>query len=69
MVHSVAPFTDVIFFENFEDHQVVEKLIRAGACDYVAKTSEPETGITQLLKNIRFLTSKKHFQNDLTPRG
>jgi DNA-binding NtrC family response regulator len=49
----------VIFFDTFEDAGVAEMLIDTGACDYVVKTRDPDAGISELLKNVRYLTRKK----------
>jgi CheY-like chemotaxis protein len=57
-VQEISPSIEVIFFDVFEDQQVAEMLIEAGACDYVAKTRDPDAGIAGLLKNLRYILPK-----------
>jgi DNA-binding NarL/FixJ family response regulator len=57
------PACRVIFFDSFEDHELPEKLIEAGACDYVGKTRDPDAGISELIKNIGYLIRDKSLQS------
>ncbi len=63
IVLDISSSVKVIFFDSFNDHQVAINLIDAGACDYVAKTRNPDAGIAELLKNIRYLAREKSLQN------
>ncbi|MCX6269102.1 MAG: response regulator [Bacteroidetes bacterium] len=58
-VLEISPSTRVIFFDNFEDPLLAEKLLTAGASDYVVKTGDPDAGISQLLKNVHYLAREK----------
>ncbi|MDP1622108.1 MAG: response regulator [Bacteroidales bacterium] len=51
----ISPFTLVIYFDKFEDPQLPQRLIEAGAHDFVGKTTDPDAGISALLKNINYL--------------
>ncbi len=55
----IHPSIRIIVFDTFEDSQIPGKLITAGACDFVAKTRNPDAGISDLLKNIRYLAREK----------
>jgi DNA-binding NtrC family response regulator len=59
----ISPDIQVIFFDTFEDSHEAEKLLKAGACDYVVRTRNPDAGISELLKNIRYLIRKTHLQS------
>jgi DNA-binding NtrC family response regulator len=59
LVLEIHPETKVIFFDVFEDLRLAEQLLEAGACDFVAKTRNPDAGISELLKNVRYLSAKK----------
>ena len=56
VVQEISPSIQVIFFDPFEDSTVANKLLEAGARDYVVKTKNPDTGISELLKNLLYLT-------------
>jgi len=58
-VLEISPSTRIIFFDLFEEPALGDELLRAGACDYVVKTWDPDAGIVELLKNIRYLARKK----------
>ncbi len=58
-VLEIHPSIRIIVFDTFEDSQIPGKLITAGACDFVAKTRNPDAGISDLLKNIRYLAREK----------
>jgi DNA-binding NtrC family response regulator len=55
-IHAEA---QVIFFDAFDDPMIPGKLIDAGACDFVAKTRDPDAGIAELLKNVQYLAKKR----------
>ncbi len=59
LVLGIAPAVRVICFDTFEDSEMAEKFISAGACDYISKTRYPETGIAELVKNLRYLVTAK----------
>ena len=52
---ALAPGTQVVFFDDFDDSLLPGQLIEAGAQDYVVKTGNPDAGINDLIKNIGFL--------------
>ena len=54
-VLEISPATRVIFFDTFEEPALAAALLKAGACDYVEKTRDPDTGIAELLKKVRYL--------------
>jgi DNA-binding NarL/FixJ family response regulator len=58
-VLKISPSIQVIFFDMFEDQMVAERLLVAGARDYVVKTRNPDAGIAELLKNLLYLSRKK----------
>lgn len=62
-VMDISPYTRVIFFDTFEDPALAGKLLEAGASDYVVKTRDPDAGISDLLKNVRYLIRKKALQH------
>ena len=62
-IHHMAASARVVFFDTFEDHNLPEKLLEAGACDCILKTQTPEAGISELLKNIDFLAREKALFN------
>jgi DNA-binding NarL/FixJ family response regulator len=59
IILEIDPVTRVVFFDAFEDPDIPARLIEAGACDYVAKTRDPDAGIAELLKNVSFLAREK----------
>jgi DNA-binding NarL/FixJ family response regulator len=63
IVLEISPSIQVIFFDSFDDPAVATKLLDAGARDYVVKTRNPDTGISALLKNVRYLTAEKSLRN------
>ena len=63
VVQETSPSIQVVFFDTFEDPRIAGRLLDAGARDYVVKTRNPDTGISELLKNIRYLTSEKALRN------
>lgn len=63
IILEISPSIQVIFFDTFEDPSIAERLLEAGARDYIVKTKKPDTGISALLKNIRYLTGEKALRN------
>ena len=54
-VKEISPYIRIIFFSTFEDPAIALRLLDAGATDYVVKTGKPDTGISELIKNIKYL--------------
>lgn len=59
IILEISPSIQVVFFDSFEDPAIAGKLLDAGARDFVVKTRNPDTGISELLKNVRYLTREK----------
>ncbi len=59
LVNTVSPVTKVIFFDAFADQGMARMLHEAGAADYIHKLNKPDLGISELIKNIRFLQREK----------
>ena len=59
IILDIHPTIRVIFFDTFEDPHLAGKLIDAGASDFVVKTRDPDAGIAELLKNVRYLAREK----------
>lgn len=59
LVLEFSPETQVVFFDHFEDDAVASRLIEEGASDYVARTGEPDAGISLLIKNLRYLAAAR----------
>jgi hypothetical protein len=53
----------IIFFDNFDDSQLTDKLLDSGASDVILKTNTPDAGISELIKNIRYLTGRRNIQS------
>jgi len=49
------PNIRVIYFSSVADPILAMKLLEAGAFDFIVKTSKLETGISELLKNLRYI--------------
>ena len=49
------PETRVVYFSSLADPVLAMKLLDAGASDFIVKTSKLESGIIELLKNIRYV--------------
>lgn len=49
------PGIRVIYFSSMADSILALKLLDEGAFDFIVKTSKLEMGITELLKNLRFI--------------
>jgi len=63
VIQETSSSIQVVFFDTFEDPLTAGRLLEAGACDYVVKTKNPDTGISELLKNIRYLIREKALRN------
>jgi len=58
-VHEISPSVRVIFFSAFDNPRMATELYHAGASDYIHKTNKPDLGISELIKNIRYLLRAK----------
>ena len=58
-IKELSPTTSVIFFTELDDPEIVSLSQEAGAVDYILKTNKPDSGISELIKNIRFLAREK----------
>ena len=54
-VGDIFPEVRVIYFSSIADPVLAMKLLEAGASDFIVKTSKLETGISELLKNIKYI--------------
>ncbi|MEI6682707.1 MAG: response regulator [Bacteroidota bacterium] len=61
LVKSDSPATKVIFFDAFDNQEMATLMHQAGATDYIRKLNKPDLGISELIKNIRFLQKEKSF--------
>lgn len=61
-VKETFPEINVIYFSSLADPVLAMKLLEAGASDFIVKTSKLEAGISELLKNLRFILKEAdHF--------
>jgi DNA-binding response OmpR family regulator len=61
-LRSVKKFSSsiqIIFFSSFDDPILAVRLLDAGASDYVVKTSKLDFGLTELIKNVKYLSKEK----------
>jgi len=58
IIGELSPSTQVIFFDAFDDPLLARRLLEAGARDCVVKTRNPDAGISELLKNVRYLSKE-----------
>ena len=49
------PQVPVIYFSSNADPLLAIKLLETGASDFIVKTSKLEAGISELMKNLRFI--------------
>ena len=54
-VKDSCPEASVIYFSSSADPVLAMKLLESGASDFIVKTSKLETGISELLKNLRYI--------------
>ena len=54
-VRDQFPEVRVIYFSSMADPVLAIKLLDEGAFDFIVKTSKLETGMTELLKNLRYI--------------
>ena len=52
--------TRVIFFSPEEDQDLCHRLLKSGASDYILRNPNDINGITELVKNIRYLLKAGH---------
>ncbi|MCK9204143.1 MAG: response regulator [Bacteroidales bacterium] len=57
-IKKAAPSIQVIFFTAQDDPILAVRLLEAGATDYVVKTSKIDFGISELIKNIKYLVKE-----------
>ena len=49
------PEVRVVYFSSLADPVLAMKLLDAGASDFLVKTSKLENGISELLKNLKYI--------------
>lgn len=49
------PEVKVVYLSSMADSVLAMKLLEAGASDFIVKTSKLETGISELIKNLRYM--------------
>lgn len=49
------PDLSLVYFSSIADPVLAMKLLEAGASDFIIKTSKLEAGISELLKNLKFI--------------
>ncbi len=49
------PEVKVVYLSSIADPVLAMKLLEAGAADFIVKTSKLETGISELIKNLRYM--------------
>jgi CheY-like chemotaxis protein len=54
-VRDMCPEVRVVYFSSFADPVLAMKLLDAGASDFLVKTSKLENGISELLKNLKYI--------------
>ena len=54
-VREQYPDVRVVYFSSLADPVLAMKLLEAGASDFLVKTSKLENGITELLKNLKYI--------------
>ena len=54
-VRDMHPEVRVVYFSSIADPVLAMKLLEAGASDFLVKTSKLENGISELLKNIKYI--------------
>ena len=54
-IMDMFPEVRVIYFSSLADPILAVKLLEAGASDFIVKTSKLETGISELLKNLKYI--------------
>jgi DNA-binding response OmpR family regulator len=58
-VKEISTSTQIIFFSSSDDPILAIRLLEAGASDYVIKTSKLDFGLTELIKNVKYLVKEK----------
>ena len=58
-VKEISPSIRIIFFAACDDPATVLSLLDSGAADYILKTGSPTAGISELIKNIKYLQREK----------
>jgi DNA-binding response OmpR family regulator len=58
-VRRISASIQIIFFSSFDDPILAVRLLEAGASDYIVKTSKLDFGLTELIKNVKYLSKEK----------
>jgi len=58
-VYAISSKIQLIFFSSYDDPILAVRLLDAGATDYIVKTNRLEVGITELIKNVKFLIKEE----------
>jgi CheY-like chemotaxis protein len=58
-VRELSSKIQIVFFSSYDDPILADRLLNAGATDYVVKTNRLEIGITELIKNVKFLVKEE----------
>jgi CheY-like chemotaxis protein len=54
-ITDMFPEVRVVYFSSLADPVLAMKLLEAGASDFIVKTSKLENGISELLKNLKYI--------------
>jgi len=58
-IFAISSKIQLIFFSSYDDPILAIRLLEAGAKDYIVKTNRLEIGITELIKNVKFLVKEE----------
>jgi len=58
-IREISPGIRVIFFSSCDDPILAVRLLEAGASDYLVKTSKLDIGISELVKNVKYLSREE----------
>ncbi len=58
-VRGLSEKIQIIFFSSHDDPLLADQLLDSGATDFIVKTDRLETGITELIKNLKFLIKEE----------
>lgn len=58
-VRELSQSIQIIFFSSHDDPLLADHLLDSGATDFIVKTDRLETGITELIKNLKFLIKEE----------
>ena len=54
-ITDMFPEVRVVYFSSLADPVLAMKLLESGASDFIVKTSKLENGISELLKNLKYI--------------